>query len=690
MKKIVFIGLLGLIVLIFFQKIDLTSSDLGRHLHNGRVLFDNSDILFKNAYSYTEPDHPFINHHWLYGVIVYFVYELSGFSGLTIFNIFLVLITFSLVFFIATQKIGRSSANFFAQTKIDSFYLLSFISLPVILLLSQRTEIRPEIFSALFIVVTYLILELSDDSQRKWLPWLLVPLFLFWVNIHIYFFIGLALIGFKVAAILIKVLSEKKKEYKKFFKFSAIFLASALISLFNFNTWQGLVYPLNIFRNYGYEIAENKSVFFLEHLTINHNFQIFKFLLVLLSISWILYFIFSYYNNKNNKTTFLNSVKIRLFDILICLFITALSIFSSRNIALFGLISLIIISSNIGPFLIYLQRVNQVTSSLWQRYIFSSSSKINLIAFFTIFFLIISSFIYVINDERQNNSLIRGSFGLGLENNNEASAEFYRQNNLKGPIFNNYDIGSALIFWLYDLEKVFVDNRPEAYSVSFFDEIYKPMQIEVDKWAEYSKLYDFSTIYFTHTDSTYWAEQFLSRIVNDKKWSLVYFDEKTAIFINLEKYDEATVDALSLDNLMIKNKIRNLAKISDIKTKLYLASFAQKVGLSQLTVEICREVLFIYPNQARALFYLAGVYSNSEMRADLLTSLDYSKRALEAGLRLPGVYNHRAEVYWKLGDYYRAEEAWRLSLKIDKKNINASYFLAQIDELKKTEKFPAQ
>ena len=121
MKKIVFVGLLGLIVLIFLQKTDLTSSDLGRHLNNGRVLFDNHDILFKNAYSYTEPDFPFINHHWLYGVIVYSVYKLSGFSGLTIFNIFLVLITFSLVFFISVQKIDDSRRNFFKENKIDAF-----------------------------------------------------------------------------------------------------------------------------------------------------------------------------------------------------------------------------------------------------------------------------------------------------------------------------------------------------------------------------------------------------------------------------------------------------------------------------------------------------------------------------------------------------------------------------------------
>lgn len=428
--------------------------------------------------------------------------------------------------------------------------------------------------------------------------------------------------------------------------------------------------------------------FFLENLTINHNFQIFKFLLILLVISWFVYFIFSYYNNKKNKLAFFSSIKARLFDIFVCLFISALALFSSRNIALFGLISLIIISFNIGPLLIYLKRTNKVISNLWRHYISLSSSSINLIASSILFLLIISSFIYVIIDGQKNNYLIKGSFGLGLENDNEASAEFYRQNNLKGPIFNNYDIGSALIFWLHDSEKIFVDNRPEAYSVSFFNEIYKPMQMEVDEWEKYLKIYDFKTIYFAHTDSTPWAGQFLSRILNDKKWSLVYFDQTTVIFVNSEKYDRVKVEAMSLNNLMIKNKIKALVKTSNIKTKFYLVSFAQKLGLPELAIEICQEILSVYPNQAQALFCLSMIYSGSEARVDLLTSLNYSKRALEVGLRLPGVYNQMGEVYWRLGEYYKAEEAWKSALKVDRKNINALYYLNQIKELKKAGELP--
>ena len=71
---------------------------------------------------------------------------------------------------------------------------------------------------------------------------------------------------------------------------------------------------------------------------------------------------------------------------------------------------------------------------------------------------------------------IKYTNGVGLFADMNLSAEFFKQNNIKGPVFNNYDIGSYLIYHLYLKEPEFVDNRPEAYSVDFFKKTYIPMQ----------------------------------------------------------------------------------------------------------------------------------------------------------------------------------------------------------------------
>lgn len=695
LKSLVFLGLLGLIVFIFSQKINLTASDLGRHLTNGRAVWSNPEVLFHNAYSYTEPDFPFVNHHWLYGVIVYGVYRLAGFVGLSILNILLILAAFSLAFFIARRKISAAGTDLFGQAKVDGFYFATLLSLPVILLLSERVEVRPEIFSYLFIILTYALLESVERTKKYRRLWLLAPLFALWANIHIYFFIGLALVGFKTAAIFSAALIEKKEGLFKFFHknnflsawraarfWLLIFGASVLACLLNPNTWRGLAYPFNIFQNYGYEIAENKSIFFLENLMVDHNFFLFKFILVLLIISWALHLIFA----RPLRARFQELI----YNLLISLFITGLALFSSRNISLFGLMSLIIISASMAPVLVRFKEHNEKRLNLWQRFVASPFSRRHSYVLLVFLAAIIVIFFYLLNDYRNDNYITKNPFGLGLTENNEASAAFFKEKNLSGPIFNNYDIGSALIFWLYGREKVFVDNRPEAYSIAFFNDIYKPMQLDAAKWEEYSRKYDFKTIYFTHTDGTSWAQQFLNRILKDQKWRLVYFDADTVILIDSEKYSAAAVKALSLDKWTFKSRLRALSANAPLKTKLHLANLAQLAGLPELAEEVYREILLSAPDQAQTLYSLAGLYSSYNDQTNLVKSLDYYQRALDAGLRLPGVYDDMALAYWNLGEYKKAESAWHSALKRERKNTNALYYLDQVNSLRRAGKLPAE
>ena len=63
--------------------INLTAVDIGRHIKNGElILSGNSEVLYKNFYSFTYPDYPFINHHWFFGVISYGIARMSGFEAM--------------------------------------------------------------------------------------------------------------------------------------------------------------------------------------------------------------------------------------------------------------------------------------------------------------------------------------------------------------------------------------------------------------------------------------------------------------------------------------------------------------------------------------------------------------------------------------------------------------------------------
>ena len=220
-KGAVFLLLLSLIVVIFWQKTEFSSSDLGRHIENGRVVFSNPSVLFSNFYSYTEPGIRFVNHHWLSGVVYYGSYLAFGFSGLHVLNILVVLAAFIIFFLLARKK-----AN---------FYTVSLLSLPVIFLLSERVEVRPEIFSYLFLGITWLMLESKKISGKKRL-FILFPLFVLWANMHICFFLGLGLVFFWLADKIIRDshFSDFRKIRKVFNRFKieiSLFISLIVASL---------------------------------------------------------------------------------------------------------------------------------------------------------------------------------------------------------------------------------------------------------------------------------------------------------------------------------------------------------------------------------------------------------------------------------------------------------------------------
>ena len=90
---------LALLALRLCVPINLTAVDIGRHIKNGElILSGHSEVLYKNFYSFTYPDYPFINHHWFFGVISSVFSRMSGFEGLSVFYIFLLVLTFLLAF----------------------------------------------------------------------------------------------------------------------------------------------------------------------------------------------------------------------------------------------------------------------------------------------------------------------------------------------------------------------------------------------------------------------------------------------------------------------------------------------------------------------------------------------------------------------------------------------------------------
>jgi hypothetical protein len=508
----IFILLLVWLSFLMAQKVDLTTADLGRHLQNGRWVVENhfnlsekDSPVHENFYSYTNQDFQVPNHHWGSGVLFYLVYKLLGFSGLSLFYIFLSFVTFSIFFLIAKQE--------------SNFTIATILSLLLIPLMAERREIRPEVFSYFFAGVFLLALWSWQKKELITSRLYILPiLMIFWVNLHVYFFLGLFLIGVywfvEAMGLIFAKLSDKEflEKASRFKNLSWVLVLSILASLISPFGLKGLLYPLQIFKNYGYTIVENKSVWFVENYGIvNSNFMLIKVVLILMALSFVLLYM------VDRK-----KMSIRFF--VFAVFFGAMGWLAIRNFTLLGFFALPILALNFENIFTPNRKDNPPAkeNGLAAAYI-----TIAIFAFF-------ASYQFV--------SLHSSGGGVGLLPGNEAAGEFLKTEKITEPIFNNYDIGGYLTWNLSVGEKVFVDNRPEAYPDSFFSDVYKPMQENPDVFKKVDERYNFNAIVFTRNDITPWGMNFLKTIKDNSGWAKVFEDNYAVIYLKKNEANQEIIN----------------------------------------------------------------------------------------------------------------------------------------------------
>jgi hypothetical protein len=126
---------------------------------------------------------------------------------------------------------------------------------------------------------------------------------------------------------------------------------------------------------------------------------------------------------------------------------------------------------------------------------------------------------------------LRSIRGIGLRPGVNAPIEFFRANQIRGPIFNDFDIGGYLIFHLPGPSPVFVDGRPEAYPRGFFDQVYAAALNNDAAWRELDARHRFNAIVLSMQDAHPGVERFILTRVRDDAWAPVYADDFAIIFV---------------------------------------------------------------------------------------------------------------------------------------------------------------
>jgi tetratricopeptide (TPR) repeat protein len=648
LKATVFVLILVFYGSLLAHKINLTlADDLPRQIKIGEeVLRGNFDIFYKNIFSYTEPEHRFYNHHWLSGVVFYLLHQAAGWNGLVIFKVAVFLTAFALIFLTAAKK-----AN---------FWLVALLSLPAIFLLRERTGLRPEVFSYLFIAIyLYLLIDFEAHPDRKRIFWL-IPLQLLWVNMHVFFSIGILMsAGFWLEKI---IRHRKKLRGNPLIKKLTIVLAALVMVSFINPRGAGGVFYRYPGDDFPVPISENISLagFFREYsLREDVSAALFIPTVILLAISFIFGFWRKPFNSVQGKP---------IFYFLAGTATAVLGFVIMRSMALFALMFLPAAAANFNG--IFLKAREWLYAKPSRR----GAMVGNILAagLVVVLGLLIFPGWDAFFGYRER--------GIGLAPWSEEPAAFFKAQKLRGPIFNNADIGSYLVYALYPQEKVFADNRfADAYSASFFRDTLLTMQADEAAWREGLQEYNFNTIFFYHYDVTTNARDFLRRRMRDPAWSLVYADRLAVILVRNTAENQRVISQFQITRESAAERLRHLTESASVEDRLAAGDLFNLIGQGNLANAEFLDIVIHSPERGKVWKVLGETALSYNTETDNVLALMFLDKAISVGHRTAEAYSFLGAAYARLGQEEKAKEVLRKALKINPDREDAKQLLGTLE-----------
>jgi hypothetical protein len=153
--------------------------DFWWNVKSGQIMAETGQFLSRDVLVWTPVREPYYNPQWGSQLLFHWLYAASPYLLLTV-RALIIASTVGIIMWLGTWR-SRSLQAATLATIIS--YLASW----------TNYGMRPQLFAFLPFVGFYFLLE-RKDAYPKWLP-LLVPIMLFWVNVHGSFFLGVAMLG---------------------------------------------------------------------------------------------------------------------------------------------------------------------------------------------------------------------------------------------------------------------------------------------------------------------------------------------------------------------------------------------------------------------------------------------------------------------------------------------------------------
>ncbi len=531
----------------FFRPITAINEDLGLHVLLGKIIVQAWQVPHINLLSYTYPAYPFINSHWLSEVLYYLLYKNFTFNSLIILTTAIILTSVASTFLFLYKRYTVSS--------ILPLYLL-------VSMVNERSDVRPEVFSYFFFSLFIIILYAHREHYTRWIFFL--PLLeLLWINMHIYFFIG-------ILTILLFLFEELVISHFKLTRpvktLSLVFFAAVAVALINPDGVKGLLLPLTVQQNYGTPVFENQNLwFFIKYFNP--------------SVTLIFYFIVMFFIVL--FSLFLTIRKARLIDLLMVFVFAIATIMVSRTAPLFAFAAIVPLTSA----LFHLKPLNFL-----EKYTGAKNAFILKRYSLLVFCILLIGQI--------GKTLLIQPAGLGINDLGKSATDFLINNKVQGPLYNNFDIGGYLSYRLYPT-KVFIDNRPEAYPKEFTKQV-SDSESEPMIFNMFDKKFNFNAVILRHWNMYPFKNPLFSNLLTNEKYRLIYLDDYTVIFVKNTGINEELIQkyGLSEEKFSLKPTLDQ-----DVLIR-YIYVF-EKAGWEKKEKEAYTNLLKLDPGACKLLSYLS-------------------------------------------------------------------------------------
>lgn len=480
--------------------------DIFWHLQTGKYITENKTIPSEDVFGFVTEGQKWIPFEWGFDVLVYNIYSVSGYPGISLFRTLIFLLMFLLLIKVS-QKLK----------------LNIFISYIIFILLAaglfERMLIKPQIISYLFsVLLLYLLISFQYNNENKKLIYFIPVLFLLWANMHMGVLSGFVILTIYIITEIIRlkknkstIPAETRKPIIK--KLTLIYMLSAAALLVNphgFNTY----------------------LYVYMHMQMKMLSEVFEWYSPFSSLFGGTIFIYVYYSflalSAFSLSFLFRQKQWFLFSVLLVFLL--LSFRNSRFAVDYMAVSAGIIVIAAGNLISRSDKLSVKNNPVYT-YIPA------LILLAGIILLPGNNLYKLLNFERES------GFGIYKSDYPQSAVEFIRKNNIISAgnrVFNSFGCGGFLI-WEIPAAKNFIDSR------NLNDEIYysyKKINNKQPGFEDEFGKYNFNYILWFFPKLPYFTNEMKTSVIsylfaNSDAWKLVFWDDNSFVFVrNMPEYKD--------------------------------------------------------------------------------------------------------------------------------------------------------